>query len=68
VNHQTSELWRPEDMKKQIVEFDKIIPEFEKNLGDLNQELVRLYLWRNWLLISGLIGLVLSKVLAPYFH
>src|SRR2546430_4521178 len=24
VNHQTSELWQPEDMKKQIVEFDKI--------------------------------------------
>ncbi|HWN64410.1 MAG TPA: hypothetical protein VNN24_01855 [Candidatus Binatus sp.] len=55
-------------MKKQIAEFDKIVPELEKNLGDLNQALVRLYSWRNWLLISGLIGLVASKILAPYFH
>ena len=68
VNPETSEPWRPDDMKKQIAEFDKIVPELEKNLGDLNQALVRLYSWRNWLLISGLIGLVASKILAPYFH
>src|SRR6266403_1086339 len=65
VNPETSELWQPEDMKKQIAEFDKIIPEFEKNLNDLNETLVHLYSWRNCLLISGLIGLVASKVLAP---
>src|SRR5437016_14429043 len=51
VNPETSELWRPDDMKKQIAEFDKIIPGLEKSLSDLNDALVRLYSWRNWLLI-----------------
>ena len=39
VNPETSELWRPEDMKKQIAEFDKIIPDLEKKLSDLNEAL-----------------------------
>jgi hypothetical protein len=43
VNPETSELWQPGDMKKQIVEFDKIIPELEKKLNDLNDALARLY-------------------------
>jgi len=68
VNPETSECWQPDDMKKQIAEFDKIIPELEKELSNLNEALVRLYVWRNWLLIVGLTGLVVSKVLAPYFH
>ena len=68
VNPETSELWRPDDMKKQIAEFDKIIPDLEKKLNNLNKALVRLYSWRNSLLILGLVGLVVSKVLAPYVH
>ncbi len=55
-------------MKKQIAEFDKIIPDLEKKLNNLNKALVRLYSWRNSLLILGLVGLVVSKVLAPYVH
>ncbi len=68
VNPETSELWLPDDMKKQIAEFDKIIPDLEKKLNNLNKALVRLYSWRNSLLILGLVGLVVSKVLAPYVH
>ncbi len=40
----------------------------EKKLNNLNKALVRLYSWRNSLLILGLVGLVVSKVLAPYVH
>ena len=68
VDPQTSELWQPDDMKREISALDQIISTREKLANDLNATLVRLYKWRNALLILGFTGLFVSKVVTPYFH
>ena len=62
------ELWKPDDMKKQIDEYDKIIPDYEKTIEDVNVTAFRLYRWRNRLLMCGFGTLFVGRILEPYFN
>jgi hypothetical protein len=68
VNTESGELWKPEDMKKQISEFDRVIPELKKHAEHVNAEIAKLYSWRNFLLAVGFGALFIAKILTPYFH
>jgi hypothetical protein len=60
------ELWKPQDMKKQIEEYDKIIPECEKMIDEVNAIAAQLYRWRNWLLTCGFLALLFGRILEAY--
>jgi hypothetical protein len=62
------ELWKPEDMKKQVDEYDKIIPDCEKTIAEVNVVAGRLYRWRNWLLICGFVALFFGRILEAYVN
>jgi hypothetical protein len=63
-----AELWKPDDMKKQIEEYDKMIPEWEKTIDETNLVAFRFYGWRNRLLIAGFRALFAGRILEPYLN
>ena len=62
------ELWKPDDMKKQIEEYDKIIPHYEKTIEEINVVVFRLYRLRNCLLVCGFLILFAGRILEAYLN
>jgi hypothetical protein len=62
------ELWKPDDMKKQIAEYDKIIPHYEKTIEEINLVAFRFYRRRNWLLVCGFLALFAGRILEAYIN
>jgi hypothetical protein len=68
INPELGELWKPADMHREIQELDKLIPLLQKQAEQTNTTLMRLYYWRNALLLCGFVGFFAAKILTPYCH
>jgi hypothetical protein len=68
VNRQTGDLLDPAQTVGRLADIEAEIPQRRKQLDEAAARANTYYKVRNWLLATGFLGLLVSKILIPYFH
>jgi hypothetical protein len=68
VNELSGDAFTPARIRKQLEHIEQSIPAREKQIECVQAKILKLYRWRNWLLLCGFVGLFVSKILAPYMR
>jgi hypothetical protein len=67
VNAQTGEIYSPSEINQQLTQLEQEIPKRRNQIETVAAQAKRYYEIRNRLLMIGFLGLVISKMLVPYF-
>ena|SRR5437870_3072905 len=68
INKLTGDVITPVHAQEQITHIEQALPIREKQIKRVQATVLKLYRWRNWLLLCGFVGLFVSKILVPYIR
>ena len=66
LNHSTGDVYSPDQVAARVEALGDVIPKALADMERVGKTTLRMYKWRNWLLLSGFLVLLASRVWSAY--